>query len=132
MLAFYVLILPEMQAFFAWMVPVSVLMFFLVKLPVWMAILTFMPLYCFILSIFIEQRGLHEFLKAHKRPWRLRDAMMQVLAFFPCHYSAGDRCHAGRIPRYSGRVKLGENRSYRSTSWQCRGQRQCRRSWKIG
>jgi len=83
LMAFYVLILPELQAFFALMVPVSLIMFFLVKLPLWLAMLTFMPLYCFILAIFIDLAGLHEFLKAHKRKWRWREAMIQVLAFFP-------------------------------------------------
>lgn len=83
LMAFYVLILPELQAFFALMVPVSLIMFFFVKLPLWLAMLTFMPLYCFILAIFIDLAGLHEFLRAHKRPWRWREAMMQVLAFFP-------------------------------------------------
>src|SRR6266849_2917548 len=83
LMAFYMLILPEVQALFALMVPVSVLMFFLVKLPLWLAMLTFMPLYCFVLSIFIELAGLHEFLKAHKRKWRWSEAVIQVLAFFP-------------------------------------------------
>jgi cellulose synthase/poly-beta-1,6-N-acetylglucosamine synthase-like glycosyltransferase len=83
LMALYVLLLPEVQAFFALMLPVSVIMFFFVKLPVWMALLTFMPLYCFILQIFIDQAGLHEFLKVHGRPWRLREAVTQILAFFP-------------------------------------------------
>ncbi len=83
LMALYVLLLPEVQAFFALMLPVSVVMFFFVKLPVWMALLTFMPLYCFILQVFIDQAGLHEFLKVHGRPWRLREALTQILAFFP-------------------------------------------------
>ena len=83
LMAFYVLILPEVQALFALMVPISVVMFFFVKLPVWLALLTFMPLYCFVLAVFIDVAGLHEFLKAHKRPWRWREALMLVVAFFP-------------------------------------------------
>src|SRR6266496_5619296 len=51
LMAFYVLILPELQAFFALIVPASLVMFFFVKLPLWLAMLTFMPLYCFILAI---------------------------------------------------------------------------------
>src|SRR6266566_4095480 len=53
-LAFYVLTLPELQAFFALIVPA-----------------------------FIDLAGLHEFLKAHKRKWSWREAMIMVLAFFP-------------------------------------------------
>ncbi len=83
MLALYVLILPELQALFALMVPISVLMFFLVKLPLWLAMITFLPLYCFVLAIFIDLAGLHKFLKAHHRPWRWREAATLLLAFFP-------------------------------------------------
>ncbi len=83
LLALYVLILPEVQALFALMVPVSVVMFFFVKLPVWMAIITFAPLYCFFLAMFIDLAGLHEFVKVHKRQWRWREALILLLAFFP-------------------------------------------------
>ncbi len=82
-LAFYVLTLPELQAFFALMVPVSFIMFFFVKLPLWFAMLTFLPLYCFALTAFIDMAGLHEFLKAHHRKWNWREAGILVLAFFP-------------------------------------------------
>jgi glycosyltransferase XagB len=83
LLAFYVLVLPEVQAFFALLIPVSLVMFFLVKLPLWLAMFTFLPLYCFILAIFIDLAGLHEFLKAHKRKWSWREALILVLSFFP-------------------------------------------------
>src|SRR3984893_6784031 len=53
LLAFYVLILPEVQCLFAILVPVAIIMFFLVKLPLWLALLTFAPLYCFILDVFM-------------------------------------------------------------------------------
>jgi cellulose synthase/poly-beta-1,6-N-acetylglucosamine synthase-like glycosyltransferase len=82
-LAFYILILPELQAFFALLVPVSVATFFFVKLPLWVAMMTFLPLYCFVLAVFIDLAGLHEFLKAHKRRWSWREAMIMVIAFFP-------------------------------------------------
>src|SRR5256886_2606016 len=83
MLAFYVLTLPELQAFLALMLPASLVMFFFVKLPLWFAMLTFLPLYCCILAAFIDLAGLHEFLQAHKRKWSWREAMIMVLAFFP-------------------------------------------------
>src|SRR5205085_9231584 len=89
LLAFYVLILPELQAFFALLVPVSLVMFFLVKLPIWLAMATFMPLYCFVLAAFIDLAGLHEFLKAHKRKWSWREAMIMMLAFFPYQWILG-------------------------------------------
>ncbi len=83
LLAFYVLVLPEVQALFAILVPVAIIMFFLVKLPLWLAMLTFAPLYCFILDVFMDIAGLHEFLKAHKQKWSWREAFILVLAFFP-------------------------------------------------
>jgi cellulose synthase/poly-beta-1,6-N-acetylglucosamine synthase-like glycosyltransferase len=82
-LAFYVLILPEVQALFALMVPVSIVMFFFVQLPLWIAMFTYLPLYCFILAIFIDVAGLHEFLKAHHRPWKWTEAVVTLLAFIP-------------------------------------------------
>ncbi len=83
MLAFYVLILSEMQAFFTLMLPISVLMFFFVKMPVWMAILTFMPCYCFVFAMFIDLAGLHEFVKVHHRKWKWSEALTLLIAFIP-------------------------------------------------
>ncbi|GAC1358389.1 MAG: hypothetical protein NVS2B12_01560 [Ktedonobacteraceae bacterium] len=88
-LAFYVLILPEVQAFFAILVPISIIMFFFVKLPLWLAMLTFLPLYCFVLAIFVDVAGLHEFLKAHGRKWSWREALILILAFFPYQFLLG-------------------------------------------
>jgi cellulose synthase/poly-beta-1,6-N-acetylglucosamine synthase-like glycosyltransferase len=83
LLAFYVLILPEVQAFFMLMMPVSFFMFFFIKLPLWLAMITFLPLYCFLMALCIDVAGLHEFLIAHDRPWRWREAIIMLLAFFP-------------------------------------------------
>jgi cellulose synthase/poly-beta-1,6-N-acetylglucosamine synthase-like glycosyltransferase len=83
LLALYVLVLPELQAVFAILLPVSILMFFLVKFPLWLAMLTFLPLYCFVLALFVDVVGQYEFLKAHKRKWRWHEAMITMLAFFP-------------------------------------------------
>lgn len=83
LLAFYVLILPEVQAFFALMIPIAIIMFFFVKLPLWLAMATFLPLYCFALALFIDIAGLHEFLRAHKRKWSWREAFSMLLFFFP-------------------------------------------------
>jgi cellulose synthase/poly-beta-1,6-N-acetylglucosamine synthase-like glycosyltransferase len=82
-LAFYVLILPEVQALFAILVPVAIFMFFFVKFPLWLAMLTFIPLYCFVLGVFLDLAGLHEFLKAHNRKWKWGESIIVILAFFP-------------------------------------------------
>jgi glycosyltransferase XagB len=83
LLALYVLILPEVQALFTIMIPISLVMFFFIKLPVWMAILTFMPLYCFIFGLVISLAGLHEFVKVHHRPWKWSEALTLLIAFIP-------------------------------------------------
>ncbi len=83
LLAFYVLILPEVQAFFALMIPIAIIMFFFVKLPLWLAMATFLPLYCFALAVFIDIAGLHEFLRAHHRKWSWREAFAMLIFFFP-------------------------------------------------
>src|SRR5438874_6073616 len=89
LLAFYVLILPELQALFAILVPIAIAMIFLVKFPLVIAMFTFMPLSCFVLSLFIDMAGLQEFLKAHKRKWSWREALVMVLAFFPYQWLLG-------------------------------------------
>ena len=89
LLALYVLILPEMQAFFALLVPISLIMFFFVKLPLWLAMLTFLPLYCFVLDVFIDVAGLHEFLKAHNSKWRWREVGILIVFFFPYQWLLG-------------------------------------------
>lgn len=83
LLALYVLVLPEIQAVFTLMIPVSIIMLFFVKLPVWIAILTFMPFYCLILAMFIDLAGLHEFVKVHHRKWKWSEALTLLLAFIP-------------------------------------------------
>jgi cellulose synthase/poly-beta-1,6-N-acetylglucosamine synthase-like glycosyltransferase len=83
LLAFYILILPEVQAFFTLLIPVSLFMFFFVKLPLWLAMLSFLPLYCFVLAIFIDLAGLNEFLKAHGRPWKWSEAIRTMIYFAP-------------------------------------------------
>lgn len=83
MLALYVLLLPELQAFFTILIPISILMFIFVKMPVWMAILTFLPLYCLVFSVFISLAGLHEFVKVHHRKWKWSEAFTLLLAFIP-------------------------------------------------
>lgn len=83
LLAFYVLILPEVQALFAIMVPIAIVMIFFVKFPLWLAMLTYAPLYCFVLDVFMDIAGLHEFLKAHNQKWSWREAGWIILAFFP-------------------------------------------------
>src|SRR5260370_7632842 len=89
-----------MEGFFGVLIPISLAMFFLIKFPLWLAMLTFVPLYCFVLGLLIDLAGLREFLKAHGRPWRWREAIITILAFFPYQgiFSVGARRAAYRSP----------------------------------
>jgi len=89
LLALYVLLSPEIQTFFALMVPISLLMFFFVKFDLWMAIVTFLPMYIFVLTVFVQIAGLHEFVKVHGLKWKWKDAIIMVLAFFPYQWLLG-------------------------------------------
>ena len=37
----------------------------------------------FVLAVFVDLAGLHEFLKAHKRKWSWHEALILIVAFFP-------------------------------------------------
>src|SRR5207247_2126227 len=61
----------------------SIVMLFFVKLPIWLAIITFMPFYCLIMALFIDLAGLHEFVKVHNRKWKWSEALTLLIAFIP-------------------------------------------------
>src|SRR5438045_9797111 len=103
LLAFYVLILPELQALFAMLVPVAIAMIFLVKFPFWLAMFTFMPLFCFVLALFLDLARLHEFLNAHKRMWRRREAKIFAVALFPYPFNLSEDA-TRPVSRYIHRV----------------------------
>ena len=87
-LAFYVLIMPEVQALFALMVPVAVVMLF-VHFPLWLAMFTFLPLSCLVLAIFVDLAGLRDFMGAHGLRWSWRRALVLVLSFLPYQWVLG-------------------------------------------
>lgn len=88
LLAFYVLVMPEVQASFALLVPVSVAMSF-VHLPLWLAMLTFAPLYCLLLAIFIDLAGFRVFVRTHGRRWTWGQGAMLVLGYLPYQWLLG-------------------------------------------
>ena len=89
LLALYVLLLPEILAFFTVMIPVSIGMLFFIKLPLWIAILICMPCYCFIMAMCIDLAGLHEFVKVHQRKWKWSEAATLLIAFLPYQWLLG-------------------------------------------
>jgi cellulose synthase/poly-beta-1,6-N-acetylglucosamine synthase-like glycosyltransferase len=83
LLAAYLLIVPFLQAAFAVMLPVSVAMILFVKLPVWISVFTFLPLYVFALQICSDLVGLTEFLRAHQQRLSIRVLFAMTLGAFP-------------------------------------------------
>lgn len=83
LLAAYILSAPLIQALFVLMLPVSLLMMIFVKLPVELALITFMPLYAFGLQACIDLAGLLEFLHAQKGRFSWRVVFFMVLGFYP-------------------------------------------------
>jgi cellulose synthase/poly-beta-1,6-N-acetylglucosamine synthase-like glycosyltransferase len=82
-LAAYVLVVPFTQALFALMLPVSLGMILFVKLPVWVALLTYTPLYVFGLQACTDVAGLVEFIGAHKGKLSWRVLLTTTVGYFP-------------------------------------------------
>jgi hypothetical protein len=68
---------------FALMMPISVVMMVLVKLPVLIALLTFLPFYIFGLQACVDLAGLLEFIDLQKRQLRWRVLAATALGVFP-------------------------------------------------
>jgi cellulose synthase/poly-beta-1,6-N-acetylglucosamine synthase-like glycosyltransferase len=82
-LALYILIVPFIQCLFAVMMPISLVMMALVKLPVGLAMFTFLPFYIFGLQASIDIAGLVEFMRAHKREFFWRVLIATMIGYFP-------------------------------------------------
>lgn len=87
MLALYVLIQPELQALFTILLPIGILAaFFLPFEQPWMAVVSWLPMFCFIFLMIVSLAGLHEFVKVHHRQWKWREAFVLLLAFLPYQF----------------------------------------------
>lgn len=82
-LAAYILLTPFLQAAFAVLIPVSIFMMLSVKLSLWIAILTFLPLYGFGLQALIDLVGLVEFMQSHGSEISVRVLLSAAIGYFP-------------------------------------------------
>jgi hypothetical protein len=82
-LAAYILTTPFLQGMFALMTPISIFMIVFVKLPVFVAVLTFIPLYGFGLQACIDMLGLVEFMQSHGDAISLRVLLNAAVGYFP-------------------------------------------------
>ena len=83
LLAAYILTVPFVQALFALMLPISLGMMVLVKLPVGLTMLTFLPLYLFGLQVCIDVAGLLEFIQVHQRVFSWRMLIVTIISLLP-------------------------------------------------
>lgn len=86
LLAAYVLMTPFIQGLFTLLMPVSLAMILLVKLPVWLALITYVPLYVFVLQACLDVAGLFEFVRVQKRAFSWRAVCTTALGFFPYQF----------------------------------------------
>jgi cellulose synthase/poly-beta-1,6-N-acetylglucosamine synthase-like glycosyltransferase len=82
-LAAYVLLTPFIQALFFLLMPVSLGMITLVKLPVWLALLTYLPLYAFCLQACLDLAGIVEFVRAQRIRLSWHMLLITPIAFLP-------------------------------------------------
>ncbi len=82
-LAAYILTTPFLQGIFALMLPISIFMIVFVKLPVFLAMLTFIPLYGFGLQACIDMVGLIEFMQSHGQEISIRVLLTAAIGYFP-------------------------------------------------
>ncbi|RMI06656.1 glycosyltransferase [Cellulomonas triticagri] len=79
----YLLSMPFLQAATGLLVPVSIALVLLVKVPTPLALLTFLPLVPTVVTVAVEVAGLAEFGRLYGRRPRVRDYVRLVLGTFP-------------------------------------------------
>ncbi len=82
-LAAYVLTTPFLQGLFAVLTPISLFMIVFVKLPVALTMLTFIPLYGFVLQALIDMLGLVEFMQSHGDEISFKTLASAAIGYFP-------------------------------------------------
>lgn len=82
-LARYTLAMPFLQAFTGLMIPVSIALVLFAKVPVIVALATFLPVVPTLITLTVEAAGLGEFGRTYGVKIRLRDYVRLVLGTFP-------------------------------------------------
>jgi cellulose synthase/poly-beta-1,6-N-acetylglucosamine synthase-like glycosyltransferase len=85
LLARYTLAMPFLQAFTGVLVPLSLAAMILLRVPVLIALITFVPLVPTLMSLVVEIVGLSEFCRTYGTKARLRDYLRLVAGAFPYH-----------------------------------------------
>lgn len=83
LLARYILVMPFLQAATGLLIPVSIALVIFAKVPVMVALITFLPLGPTIVTLAAEAAGLSEFGRLYGKKVRARDYVRLVLGTFP-------------------------------------------------
>ncbi|MEN9328460.1 MAG: hypothetical protein RI947_1268 [Candidatus Parcubacteria bacterium] len=83
LLAFYILFWSQTQVFIFLYMPISFLLFMSLKIPVWITIITMLPLYCMLLQLLTQVIGLYEFTRDYKLRYPLTSSLQIMLTYFP-------------------------------------------------
>jgi cellulose synthase/poly-beta-1,6-N-acetylglucosamine synthase-like glycosyltransferase len=83
MLARYTLSMPFLQAFSAVLIPISALAILMLRVPVAVALLSFVPLIPTVVTVTVQAAGLREFCRNYGHKVRLRDYLRLVFGTLP-------------------------------------------------
>ena len=83
MVAAYVLLSPMMQALLLLYMPLGVTLALTQKLPIWVTLLSFIPLYLFVLQLLTFTVALYKFTKEYRLRFSLLSPLRILLAFYP-------------------------------------------------
>lgn len=83
LLARYTLMMPFLQAFTGLMIPISLLLIIFAKVPVLVALVTFLPVVPTLMILAAEAAGMGEFARVYGVRTRVRDYVWLVLGTFP-------------------------------------------------
>lgn len=86
LVSLYVLTSPLIQAFLLLYTPVALWVAFTQKVPVVVSLLSFVPIYLFILQILVYIVGLYEFAKAYKLKFPVWMPLKVLLTFYPYQF----------------------------------------------
>jgi len=82
-IALYVLLSPMMQALLLLYMPLGITLAVTQKLPVWVTLFSFIPLYLFCLQLLTTVIGLYVFTREYKLKFSLLSPLRVLLAFYP-------------------------------------------------
>lgn len=89
LLALYILLWPQVQTWIFLYLPISFLLLLSLKVPVWITIITMLPLYLLIIQFITYMIGLYHFTRDYKFRFPLSAPFLLVLSYLPFQFILG-------------------------------------------